>query len=91
MDYLKVVELDEKGDSTVPVSLVCYHPLQVPKLLKGENVEPKCCANELEMEVVAKEEVISKAMDIIYTLYGNDEVSETFEKELRSQLGGTND
>jgi hypothetical protein len=42
---IKVVELDENGNSKEDCNLVCYHPLQIKKLLLGENVEPKCCGN----------------------------------------------
>ena len=43
VNVITIVELDESGNSKEACNLVCYHPLQVEKLLNGENVKPKCC------------------------------------------------
>ena len=43
VNIIKIVELDERGNSKEDCNLVCYHPVQIKNLLNGENVEPKCC------------------------------------------------
>jgi len=42
-NIIKFVPLDEDGNSKEDCNLVCYHPLQIKKLLNGEYVEPRCC------------------------------------------------
>jgi len=42
-NVIKVVEIDENGNSRENCNLVCYHPLQIKRLLNGENVVPRCC------------------------------------------------
>ena len=34
-------------DTTEPVNYVCYHPVAEKWLLRGEHVEPSCCAIEI--------------------------------------------
>jgi hypothetical protein len=44
MKLLKVVEINEKGETDIPVNYVCYHPIAEKKLKNGEDVNPTCCA-----------------------------------------------
>lgn len=42
-NIIRVVEMDEQGNSKENCNLVCYHPLQIKKLLSGDMVRPQCC------------------------------------------------
>jgi hypothetical protein len=44
-NVIKVVDMDEQGNSKEPCNLVCYHPLQIKRLLNGENIAPQCCGS----------------------------------------------
>lgn len=50
-DLLRSVPVDSKE----PVNLVCYHPVQIEKLLAGENVEPQCLAVDYEYDSLLHE------------------------------------
>ena len=52
MRLLKYVPIEDDGTTKENVNLVCYHPVQVKYLLRGENVDPKCCATDYEYESI---------------------------------------
>ena len=50
MKLLRVVPIEDDGSCYEKVNHVCYHPVQISKLLEGENVKPCCCAVDYEPE-----------------------------------------
>jgi len=42
-NVIKKVEINADGNSEEDCNLVCYHPLEIKRLLNGENIKPRCC------------------------------------------------